>query len=263
MILTGGGSEAKGITEAFAEHFEVDARTLEPAGVGLSKLKKEQRAALRTVGGTALGLALKGLGVDAAGFDLRKEEYAFAGTFERLKSGLACSLVLLFVLFFLVAYRYQIVETGNLYTKQQRIQLYQREVFRAVFAEDPGRGSVYTNLKNREAGMKRRLGQDVPDVVSTLDMLRDVAAAAKASGREFKLKVVSLNQKQVSIVLAIDKRNDVYDLKEKLNSGDYLVSIKAERITEDPKTSELEATLTLQVKEPERKGPGVRPRVGG
>jgi len=61
---------------------------------------------LDLVGATAVGLALKGIGYDKSGIDFRKEEFTFAGKFEKAKRGVACSLVLLFVFFFILAYNY-------------------------------------------------------------------------------------------------------------------------------------------------------------
>ncbi|MFC1706404.1 pilus assembly protein PilM [Planctomycetota bacterium] len=254
ILLTGGGSRAQGLTEAFAEHFHVDCNQLTLDGIATAKLKKGAREKLQRVGVTALGLALKGLGIDHGGFDLRREEFQFSGTFDRLKSGLACTLVLLFVLFFLVAYRFQIVETDHLYTKKERLTRYQNQIYQLVFQEEPSGSSVLAAFRRQEREIKRKLGQDVPDVVSTLDILRDFARATKDTGRKVALNNLHFRQRDASVTLEIDNQTVVYDIKKKLEAGNYLVRIASEKIDRD-KQGKLKATLKLTVREEKKPGP--------
>ncbi|MHC4832067.1 MAG: pilus assembly protein PilM [Planctomycetota bacterium] len=64
IIVTGGGSKAKGISEAFTQHFEAPCEELPLSSAAAPRLKGSKKADYELVGATALGLALKGIGVD-------------------------------------------------------------------------------------------------------------------------------------------------------------------------------------------------------
>jgi len=106
ICLTGASCALDGIEELFSEHFEIPAARIDIASqLGGAPDKKEKgRTSLSLEGATAIGLALKGLGVDHAGMDFRQEEFGYSGTFQQLKRGLACTLTLLFALVFLYAF---------------------------------------------------------------------------------------------------------------------------------------------------------------
>jgi Tfp pilus assembly PilM family ATPase len=106
ICLSGASCSLEGIEDLFTEHFELPATRVdlaEPFGGAPDKKTKEETS-LSLQAGVALGLALKGLGVDHAGMDFRQEEFSFRGTFALLKRGVACALTLSFALVFLYAF---------------------------------------------------------------------------------------------------------------------------------------------------------------
>ncbi|HVY61141.1 MAG TPA: pilus assembly protein PilM, partial [Planctomycetota bacterium] len=136
IFLTGGGAAVEGIEKAFADHFGAPCERVAFEGAVPSKLSRDAMRSLDLYGAVALGLALKGIGIDPAGLDFRKEEFAYQGKFGKAKRGVACALVLLFVLFFVVAYDYQMVEMERLMRKQDHVKQYQREVYLTLFPEE-------------------------------------------------------------------------------------------------------------------------------
>jgi type IV pilus assembly protein PilM len=106
ICLSGASCALEGIEQLFTDHFELPAVRIdlsEKFGGGPDKKSKEEHS-LSLEGVVALGLALKGLGVDHAGMDFRQEEFGYKGTFARVKRGVACALTLSFALVFLYAF---------------------------------------------------------------------------------------------------------------------------------------------------------------
>ena len=133
IALSGASCALEGIETLFTEHFEIDAKRIDLAAeFGAAPDKKERGAtSISLEGGIAIGLALKGLGVDHARMDFRQEEFSYKGTFEQVKRGLATTLTLLFALTFLYAF----------YLKQQL-----REKTETVMAVKEMQKAVYTVL---------------------------------------------------------------------------------------------------------------------
>lgn len=106
IYLSGASCALDGIEPMFAEHFELETVRLDLAAkLGQAPDKKEKGGrSVSLEGPTAVGLALKALGVDHVGMDFRQEELSYQGTFEQLKRGLACTLTLLCALVFLYAF---------------------------------------------------------------------------------------------------------------------------------------------------------------
>ncbi|HZU99977.1 MAG TPA: pilus assembly protein PilM [Planctomycetota bacterium] len=135
IVLTGASCSFEGIEKIFEEHFEIPAQRVDLAtrfGVKDTKSKGETSVSLQGV--TAVGLALKGLGIDAAGLDFRQEEFRFRGKYEGLKKGVACALCLVFTLVFVHAF-------GLKQTKKERhntlegVKHMQEMVYTVLFPE--------------------------------------------------------------------------------------------------------------------------------
>lgn len=132
IILTGASCALPGIEEMFEEHFEVEVRKID-----LGKAFPGGRIAGGNVslqGSVALGLALKGIGVDFSAMDFRREEYAYQGRFEKLKKGLACTLCLAFVMCFLFAFGLK----QEWQVKKQRlagVKLLQQHLYTVLFPD--------------------------------------------------------------------------------------------------------------------------------
>ncbi len=193
IVLTGGDTAMPDMDTFFAERYEIEVEKTSLASAFRVKGKlKNQQELIDTVGATAIGLALKALGHDAAGLDFRREEFVNQTRFDRLKRGLAATSVLLFVIFFLLAYicKQQVREyrlaTGRMLAKQA-------DMYYLVLGEDPEREDrVYRQLTTKEREIKDLLGAGTryDPFVSSLDALRDFATARDQVEMEFKLKSV-------------------------------------------------------------------------
>lgn len=263
VLLTGGGAAAEGIEAAFAEHFQAPCERLALSGA-LETKNARVREAVDLVGPTAIGLGLKGIGYDRGGLDFRKEEFTYAGKFERAKRGVACSLVLLFVFFFLLAYDYQRVEMRRLYTKQGFILNYQQRIYYTLFPGEWESGKappsdVLDALRKKQKELKG-VAVDVPEIVSTLDMLRDIAQGFEESGKKFKLKQIDLKQHKArsSMQGEVDDPTIANDLQAAVNAKDRLVRLEVRTSSPNPKTGKTDVHFDILPKAPEKKkaGPG-------
>lgn len=142
MCLTGSACALPGIEDMFEDYFEVEVRKIDfgkPYGGLPSGVPDISAKAV-----VPLGLALKGLGVDAIGMDFRQEEFVFQGRFEKVKRGLACTLCLTFVLSFLYAFHLK-QELRVKRTRLQSVKLVQQHLYTVLFPlfNDPLKEKVH------------------------------------------------------------------------------------------------------------------------
>ncbi len=262
IVLTGGGSALDGVERVFAEHFQVPAERLDLKGPIPARLSHEQTEAFQVGGATALGLALKGIGYDLVGFDFRKEEFAFQGRYEKAKRGLACTLVLFFLLFFSLAYRYEVVEKKNLVDQLQRLQTYQQDVYLTVFPEDQKRipPDIAKAMKDRNLLLRKRyaVGQDAPEVISALDALREFAAGSEASGVKVTLREAQFQQGRSIVKASVATDSEVYAVKSAVLAKAKLFTVAGEQVTRAGKAGEerIDVDYQLEMKRPEKKRGG-------
>lgn len=259
VVVTGGGSALEGVERVFGEHFQVPCERLDLKGPIPARLSTEQTEAFQVGGATALGLALKGIGYDLVGFDFRKEEFAFQGRYEKAKRGLACTLVLFFLFFFSLAYRYEIVEKKNLYDQIQRLQTYQQDVYLTAFPEDQKRipQNIALEMKKREGQLRKKyaVGQDTPELVSALDALREFAAGAEASGVGVTLREAQFQQGRSIVKVSVKTDSEAYAVKGAVNAKASLFTIAGEQSTPAGKPGEERRDVDFQIemKQPEKK----------
>lgn len=240
VLLTGGGAAADGIEKAFADHFQAPCGRLELARALGAPVKGGARGqeSLDLVGATAVGLALKGIGYDKSGIDFRKEEFTFAGKFEKAKRGVACSLVLLFVFFFILAYNYRVVEMDRLWRKQDSLLKFQRRIWFTLFPDDQKPPpDVLEALKKKEKELKG-IGADQPDILSALDMLRDTAQGFDESGKKLVLKRLSIRGQPKAASTINGEVEDAafgYALAEAVNAKPRLVTAETLKSTPNGK----------------------------
>ena len=262
VLLTGGGAATDGIEKAFGDHFQAPCERLALRTAIASKLPKAQADAFDLVGATALGLALKAIGHDRGGLDFRKEEFVFQGKFEKAKLGVACALVLLFVFFFVLAYDYRIIEMRRLSMKQERIIHYQQKIYYTLFPEEFDSAKrppqdVLTELRTRAAKLRQRqkgFGQEI-EIVSTLDMLRDVAQGMEDSGKKFVLKECAIEQKSSTLQGEVDNEQVVFELKKAVNEKQRLVTLEEARVEPNKETGKITVQYRVMLREPEKKSP--------
>jgi Tfp pilus assembly PilM family ATPase len=256
VVLTGAGAEVDGIEQAFSEHFECECRQIKLAKTLLGGLTPPKRKLAEREGITAIGLALKGAGHDRTGVDFRTGDFRFSGTFDRIKRGVACTLVLCFVLFFLLAYRYKLVETERLDEKLHSLQKYQASIYTRVFAHELAQGKTMpeprdlaTTILKRQMTIERKGPRDVPQVTSALDMLRDLSLAIDKAGKEVELLDANMRRRRSVVKLRSNTSQAIFDIKNAVNEREGVT-----QISQDPRLDPLEeggfqAELVLEPRE--------------
>lgn len=189
ICLTGVSCRLDGIEDVFSEHFEVDATRIDlSTHFGAGKKGKND---VSLQGATAVGLALKGLGIDHLGMDFRKEEFAYQGAFAQLKRGLATVLTLLFALVFLYAFNLK-QELRERKETLQSVKAMQRNLYTVLFPNldddsaphlDIGRAdeNYYEVIRLRKRELSQKYGAATPGSggpkLSSLEVLKAFAAA--------------------------------------------------------------------------------------
>ncbi len=221
-----------GIEDALAARFnaEIGRVDLTPMAEGLDD---EGRRLFMKGGYVAAGGAIKMLGYDALGLDLRRGELAYMRPFERLKSGLACMVTLLFFICLILAYAFQFRYSRDSAALAKLKEL-AREYFYAAFGaeekplvpgirrhattvEEYARAFAYV-IKRRKKGMRAEEGR-----VSALDVLVDFAAARGRAASKVKaillLDSISISPRQARIKVTCDKVDIGPQIAEYLLSG--------------------------------------------
>lgn len=201
ICLSGASCALEGIETIFTEHFEIPAKRMDVASLfGGAKDKK-----LALQGGTAVGLALKALGVDHTGMDFRQEEFVYRGTFDLLKKGVACTLTLLFALTFLYAFslKQDLRERNN---ALQAVKGMQKNLYTVVFPslDDLNRDHLplavgkdeqqkyFESLKAEQSRLQNKFQGtgDANSRVSALEVLRRFAIAKSKVKKDWNIEVL-------------------------------------------------------------------------
>ena len=205
IYLTGASCVLEGIEQVFSDHFEIDAERIDVAaklggkgGLGKGSVSLE--------GGTAIGLALKGLGIDHASMDFRQEEFAFKGAFAQVKKGVACLLTLLFAFTFLYAYGLK-QERGEKNNRTDSVKAMQRHLYTVLFPDPQapdghqpldGGGDNYAyalTLKRDEFASKYDGGGGgggQGPAISSLEVLRHFSRAKLQVSPRYQLEVLNV-----------------------------------------------------------------------
>ena len=208
ICLSGASCALEGIETLFTEHFEIEATRVDLSdalGAGPDKRERGQ-ASVSLEGGIAIGLALKGLGVDHARMDFRQEEFAYKGTFEQLKRGLATTLTLLFALTFLYAFhlKQQLREKGETVMAVKEMQKALYTVLNPSLTDTsqshlpiPTEGAYYEALREQQATLSAQFkGSTDKNAarVSSLEILRRFALAkSKIDGGKWPIEVMKIS----------------------------------------------------------------------
>jgi len=262
IILTGASCGLPGIEEMFEEHFEVEARRVVDFGSSVGGVKGNEPLALG--GSVALGLALKGLGVDYGGMDFRQEEYVYQGRFEQLKQGLACALCLAFVLCFLVAFGLK----QELRVKKERfagVKLMQEHVFTVLFpsVDDPSRthrapivpGNWLFSTRKEYDRLADFYGGAVAKKAineSAIDILREFSSFKARCPTRIEVMRARVSQDQTRIRCVSLLQNAPIDLNRVLQSSTMFEShperIQSKKAGRDGKPDRWEFDMVLELK---------------
>lgn len=275
ICLSGASCSLEGIEQLFTEHFELPAVRIDLAeyfGAGPDK-KSKQEASLSLQAGPALGLALKGLGVDHAGMDFRQEEFAYRGTFARVKRGVACALTLSFALVFLYAFALK-QELREKKGALAGVKSLQRNLYTVLFPnlDDPagephlplrvGRPEderYYESLQAEQTRLRQKYGGGAVDQnaprYSALEVLRQFAVAKSQVSRDWgiqllKARVDPRDAGRSTFDCASDAQGAAIELARRFESNP-VVQAKVMTSQLDNKTGKWLFQLLVEVRPPE------------
>lgn len=228
IIITGGGSKIPEITTFFEAHFEVP--TLIPRLPGAMVTCKNKN--FPSLGLVAAGLALKGLDdprYDTTGFDFRQEEFQYEKKYEKVKKGLALTFFLafltLFVWFQSLQKKLTYVEHMSGKAKKNQLKVY-NTLFLTMYPKEKPLypNNLFESINEKEKEIKREFGDspEVPKLLSSLDILREIANISGNSGVQFKLVSASISQRGVQINVnvpnsqALSRLESVFQQRSKL-----------------------------------------------
>ncbi|MCG3133772.1 MAG: hypothetical protein HMLKMBBP_01024 [Planctomycetes bacterium] len=168
VFLTGGGARHAHARERIADHFGVPVEDLDVLGAVAHALSPSEAEQAASMGAVAIGAALKVVGVDHAGVDLRKEEFRFSRTFDRVKVAVAAAATLLFFGVFLYGLK------SWLEWKQV-----QREGKAVLAAMDDAIGPVAEKYTTKVPGAHRQ-PESAADVKTAFTQRRDYLKKARS-----------------------------------------------------------------------------------
>lgn len=236
IVLTGGDTAMPDMDRFFSERYEIEVEKTSLASYFRAKGKlASQQELIDTVGAAAIGLALKGLGSDASGFDFRREEFVNQTRFDRLKRGLAATSVLLFVVFFLLAYICK-QEVRDYRTASNRLLRTQKDMFYRVMGREPERSSgILTEMKRAQRDIEKLLGtgRNYDPFCSSLDCLRDFAKARAQVKLDFKLTSIK-SYKNGSFIVEAEIPNDPRQIQSLHRMLDQIAEDKDSLLMWDP-----------------------------
>ncbi len=125
----------------------------------------------------ALGLALKGAGVDPLGMDFRQDEFGYAKKFEAAKSTGLVTLELVIVLLAAVGLHF-FFKNKDLKVDAQSVREYQRSLYETVSGETlPDASGAYDKMRALFKQAQGAQGADLPVKASAREAWRDLAGA--------------------------------------------------------------------------------------
>lgn len=174
MYYTGKGASDE-LVAALAEDLALFREQLDPARVVDVRLEGIDAEEFSRAGVAATGIALKAMGYDPLGFNFRKEEFTYERKFDKLKKGLACTMCLLFVGFFLMAYNFQVKHAHKEMELLQVQKDFQERIYNTMTLGEKAKGNNYlqklVNVLKKRKGIGRPSG--LPKQTSALEYLKD------------------------------------------------------------------------------------------
>ncbi len=180
----------------------------------------------------AAGLAFKGLEVDATSFNFRKEEFVYQQTFEKVQKSLILTFFLVFLIFFVW---FQGIRKELVYVNRRigKIQKNQLQVYYTLFKPiAPKEKPLYPenileSVKEKEKELKREFGDspNTPKIISSLDILKDLAQACRMSGIPLHLVSLSISQRGGQINLKVSNNESLSRIVSAFEAHAKLVQI--------------------------------------
>lgn len=258
ILLAGGGSLLPGLRETLAEK----------TGLPVTPLALLERLGFRTGGATpefdeavspvAIGCALKVLGADPLGIELRQEEFRPTNTFDVVRTAVVTAVTLLAVLLgglFYLATRRADAEREKFLTAKESVcrkaatvlseieKTYFRDVkglapadvekkARGVLENIPSDENYLVAVRNqlvrryRELESELNLSKDIPQIESALKVWVEIYTALNTIDRTslgwFRITKMSISQSQASMTVELDNDSNIDKLVGALAGSEYL-----------------------------------------
>jgi len=271
VFLTGGGSHHAHARERIASHFGVEVRDLPVADAIEHKLPPSEAESMAVTGAVAVGTALKVLGMDAAGIDLRKEDFRFARTFDQIKTALATGVTLLFFAVFLM-FLTQVTRWKKAKAEFGQLQVVvntelNTEVFDAYedAVHKPKKGTIKKDIDGYFVSVTRRvngirdhlqnelgLATSVPPILSCLRTWGAVMESIKTVRGKVKylaIKEESYEQDEAKVVFVVGDFKDGDTIADAIRAHTDVfsaVTTGSAKARRDGKGLEIEINMVLQ-----------------
>jgi len=181
VLVCGDADDLPGLAARIARDAGVEARVVEAFGTEALEVEQPDRA--RRAGGVALGLALKGLGLDRVGLDFRREEFTYERKTDQLKKAAAVLLALINLFFALGAVKgWQ--DRAYFQSRHSEIQTLGQKMYTDLFAGEKPPVRPLEALASRKADWQEAQGgggHPIPH--SALEYWSDLFAKIQVQGK--------------------------------------------------------------------------------
>lgn len=154
VLVCGDADDLPGLAGQIARETGVKARAIDlmPEGLAFEHADHARRS-----GGAALGLALKGIGLDRVGIDLRREEFTYERKTDQLKRAVAMLLLMANILLGLWAYKAW-SDRGFVQGRTAELIGHERKMWKDLFPEEKEPAKPLEAFRSRKAEWQESQG---------------------------------------------------------------------------------------------------------
>jgi type IV pilus assembly protein PilM len=287
VIASGEGVAVPELIDELGGRLGIEVKVFRPSEQIAHKLGKEDREKLDAGGAVALGLALKGTGLDPVGLDFRQEELKVANKFELLKGPMALTVSLLFLTLMVGSFLFLHIKDSYLENRLRGVWTSAYQSFNNVAvlynetnpfivrgkpenvnpAKVEGTGAERLRSFNRELRrMLRKLereyggGDEVAPVISALSVWNDVFKVIRDHHKEIKyidfksLDIVSSTPRRVTMKIVVADASSVTVFVNELKNVPSLKGLDVEPWQFQPMEGLPYQETRVEFKEKKRRG---------
>lgn len=154
VLVCGDADDLPGLAAHIGRETGVPARAVDllPGQLEFEGAEKARRA-----GGAALGLALKGIGVDRVGLDLRREEFTYERKTDQLKRAVAMLLLMANIFLGLWAYK-EYTDRAFVQGRSAELMALERKMWTDLFPEEKAPAKPLEAFRSRKAEWQESQG---------------------------------------------------------------------------------------------------------
>jgi hypothetical protein len=227
-VYISGSCATDALASELTEMLGTDSSVLDLSCIFKGGLTEGQRAQLSQGGSVALGSGLAGLGQEQVKIDFRRDEFAYQKAFDRLKTGLACTLCLLFFICFLLCYsfHFKLSQDKRLLSLQRSLA---QGIFKTVAPDKKTPGEDISSIEQSYADLLKvlKLGkgsEKAPAIISSLDLLNEIASLIPAQ-IDVRLVDCSIDQTGVRLDAIVPTEEEKGALSAAIDrQGTYLIT---------------------------------------